>query len=83
MVAVIAETAALMSSRRKAAADNEATMVAAVGSRSAPAPPQRAVQLVDPNEVNDLDRAAAASVPAESDTFCDVALTLGTPRMRH
>src|SRR5215468_10035188 len=30
MAAVIAEAAALMSSRRKAAADNEATMVAAV-----------------------------------------------------
>jgi hypothetical protein len=35
------------------------------------------VQLVDPNEVNDLDRAAAASVPAESSWITYLLLILG------
>jgi hypothetical protein len=37
-----------------------------------------AVQVVDTNEVNDLDRAAAASVPAESSWLTYLLLTLGT-----
>jgi hypothetical protein len=36
-----------------------------------------AVQLVDPNEVNDLDRAAAATVPAESPGVTYLLLILG------
>jgi hypothetical protein len=37
-----------------------------------------AVQVVDTNEVNDLDRAAAASVPAESSWLTYLLVTLGT-----
>jgi len=37
-----------------------------------------AVQVVDSNEVNDLDRAAAASVPAESSWLTYLLLILGT-----
>ena len=37
-----------------------------------------AVQVVDTNEVNDLDRAAAASVPAESSWLTYLLLILGT-----
>jgi len=37
-----------------------------------------AVQVVDANEVNDLDRAAAASVPAESSWLTYLLLILGT-----
>jgi hypothetical protein len=36
-----------------------------------------AVQVVDPNEVNDLDRAAAATVPAESSWLTYLLLILG------
>jgi hypothetical protein len=36
-----------------------------------------AVQVVDPNEVNDLDRAAAASLPAESSWISYLVLILG------
>jgi hypothetical protein len=36
-----------------------------------------AVQVVDPNEVNDLDRAAAATVPAESSWITYLLLILG------
>ena len=35
------------------------------------------MQLVDPNEVNDLDRAAAATVPAESPGVTYLLLILG------
>ena len=35
-------------------------------------------QVVDPNEVNDLDRAAAASVPAESSWLTYLLLILAT-----
>jgi hypothetical protein len=37
-----------------------------------------AAQVVDPNEVNDLDRAAAASVPAESSWLTYLLLILAT-----
>jgi hypothetical protein len=35
------------------------------------------VQVVDPNEVNDLDRAAAASLPAESSWISYLVLIFG------
>jgi hypothetical protein len=37
-----------------------------------------AAQVVDPNEVNDLDRAAAASAPAESSWLTYLLLILAT-----
>jgi hypothetical protein len=58
-----------------AAASANATEAATTNAMTAAA--TDAVQVVDQNEVNDLDRAAAASVPAESSWLTYLLLILG------
>jgi hypothetical protein len=59
-----------------AAASANATEAATPNAMTAAA--TDAVQVIDQNEVNDLDRAAAASVPAESSWLTYLLLILGT-----
>jgi hypothetical protein len=54
-----------------------ASALGATGGDTTEAAKANTVQLVDPNEVNDLDRAAAASVPAESSWITYLLLILG------
>jgi hypothetical protein len=60
-----------------AGAPASATAAEAATTNAVTAAATDAVQVVDQNEVNDLDRAAAASVPAESSWLTYLLLILG------
>src|SRR5262249_5009911 len=49
----------------------------AAGDDASPTVPARGVKMVDPNEVNELDLAAAPTTPAESSWLSSLLATLG------